>query len=66
MCRKLISMLFLLFFFISVKAWPLDRIRISYSAISGSQAVLRGTKIPVLWRSSMANKSFIAEVVHVR
>src|SRR2546428_11194087 len=28
------------FLFLTPKAWPLDRIRISYSAISGSQAIL--------------------------
>lgn len=38
MYRRLVLMPLLLFFFISVRAS--DRIRISYSAISGSQAIL--------------------------
>ncbi len=40
MKRKFVFLFFLVFFFVPVKAWPLDRISISHSSISGSQAVL--------------------------
>src|SRR2546428_9498317 len=38
------------FLFLTPKAWPLDRIRISYSAISGSQAILWVTQDAGLFR----------------
>lgn len=40
MNRKIVLFFFLGFFLFTVKAWPLDRVRISYSVISGSQAIL--------------------------
>jgi len=40
MSRKFAFLFFLGVLLVVVKAWPLDRIRISYSAISGSQAIL--------------------------
>lgn len=44
MNRKPFLLFFLGFFFFAAKVWPLDRIRISYSAISGSQAILSVTQ----------------------
>jgi NitT/TauT family transport system substrate-binding protein len=38
------------FLFLAAKAWPADRIRISYSAISGSQAILWVTQDAGLFR----------------
>ncbi len=40
MNRRIVFPLFLVLLFVSAPAWPLDRVRISHSAINGSQAIL--------------------------
>ena len=50
MSRKFPILLFLICSFASQKAWPLDRVRISHSAISGSQAILWVTQDAGLFR----------------
>lgn len=50
MSPKLATLLFLMCSFVPNKAWPLDRVRISHSAISGSQAILWVTQDSGLFR----------------